>query len=277
MYSLQYLNPPIVWGSQLLADNVSIISDRAWATASGFTYWMGDEKFYKYSGRTETLNCDLRASIFSDFNFAQSQQVFASTVEQFNEIWWFYCTADSNTINRYVIFNYLENAWYDGTLARTAWVDDSVVASIPISADYNGRLIYQETGIDDNSTSTTLPIESYITSSEFDIDDGHNFGFVWRVLPDINFRGSTATTPSVDMTLLPLQNSGSGYNNPQSVGGSSTGTVTRSTTVPVEQFTGQINVRVRGRQMAFKVTSSAVGVQWQLGAPRIDIRPDGRK
>lgn len=277
LYSLQYLGAPIVWGSQLLADNVSIISDRAWATASGVTYWMGDEKFYKYSGRTETLNCNLRASIFSDFNFEQIQQVFASTVEQFNEVWWFYCTAGSTTVNRYVVYNYLEDAWYDGNLARTAWVDDSVVSSVPISADYNGRLIYQETGIDDNATSVTAPIEAYITSSEFDIDDGHNFGFIWRVLPDVTFRGSTATSPSVDMTLLPLQNSGSGYNTPQSLGGSSTGAVVRSTTVPVEQFTGQINVRVRGRQMAFKVASTGVGVQWQLGAPRIDIRPDGRK
>jgi hypothetical protein len=277
LYSLQYLGAPIVWGSQLLADNISIISDRAWATASGVTYWMGDEKFYVYSGRTDTLSCDLRASIFTNFNYNQTQQVFASTVEQFNEIWWFYCTADSDTIDRYVVYNYLENAWYDGTLARTAWIDNSVISNVPIAADYNSRLIYQETGVDDNATSITLPIESYITSSEFDIDDGHNFGFIWRVLPDVTFRGSTAANPSVDMTLLPLQNSGSGYNAPQSVGGSSTGVVARSTTVPVEQFTGQINVRVRGRQMSFKVTSTGVGVQWQLGASRIDIRPDGRK
>jgi hypothetical protein len=277
MYSLQYLGPPIVWGSQLLADNVSIISDRAWATASGVTYWMGDEKFYKYSGRAETLNCDLRASIFSNFNSNQSQQVFASTVEQFNEVWWFYCTANSTTIDRYVVYNYAENAWYEGALARTAWIDDSVVSNVPISADYNNRLIYQETGIDDNATSITAPIEAYITSSEFDIDDGHNFGFIWRVLPDITFRGSTATAPSVDMTLLPLQNSGSGYTTPPALGGSNVGVVTRSSTVPIEQFTGQINVRVRGRQMSFKVSSTQVGVQWQLGAPRIDIRPDGRR
>lgn len=266
-----------MWGSQLLADNVSIVSDRAWATASGVTYWMGDEKFYKYSGRTETLNCDLRQSVFGNFNTNQKQQVFASTVEQFNEIWWFYCTENSTTIDKYVVYNYQENAWYDGNLARTAWVDDSVVSNIPIAADYNSRLVYHEIGVDDNSTSITQSIEAYITSSEFDIDDGNNFGFIWRVVPDLTFRGSTVTSPSVNLSLLPLRTSGSGYNNPLSNGGVNQATVTRTVTVPVEQFTGQINVRVRGRQMAFKVASTGIGVQWQLGAPRIDIRPDGRK
>ncbi len=277
MYSLQFLGAPIVWGSQLLADNVSIVSDRAWATASGVTYWMGDEKFYKYSGRIETLNCDIRQSIFRDINKDQIEQVFASTVEQFNEVWWFYCTADSTTINKYAVYNYQENIWYDGNLARSAWIDDSVVSSVPIAADYNNRLVYHEVGVDDNATSTTQPISAYILSAEIDIDDGHNFGFIWRLLPDVTFRGSTASSPSVDMTMLPLRNSGSGYNNPPSVGGSNVGAVTRSVTVPVEEFTQQINVRVRGRQMAFKVNSTGVGVQWQLGASRIDIRPDGRK
>jgi len=176
-----------------------------------------------------------------------------------------------------VVYNYIENAWYEGEMARTAWIDDSVVSNVPIAADYNSRLIFQETGIDDNATTETRPIEAFITSSEFDIDDGHNFGFVWRVLPDISFRGSTAAAPSVSMTLLPLQNSGSGYNVPQSVAGSSSGAVVRGATVPVQEFTGQINIRVRGRQMSFKVSSVDAGVQWQLGSPRIDIRADGRK
>lgn len=277
LYSLQYLGAPIVWGSQLLADNVSILSDRAWATASGITYWMGDKKFYKYGGRTETLNCDLLRSVFNDFNAGQSQQVFASTIEQFNEVWWFYCTADSTVVDRYVVYNYLENVWYDGTLNRSAWTDFSPISKVPIAADYNGRLVNQETGVDDNATSITQPIEAYILSSEFDISDGDSFGFVWRVVPDITFDGSTATSPTVEMTLLPLRNSGSGYNNPQSVGGSSFATITGALTVPVEQFTGQINVRVRGRQMALKIESTDIGVQWQIGSPRIDIRPDGRR
>lgn len=277
LYSLQYLGPPIVWGSQMLADNVSVVSDRAWATAAGATYWMGAEKFYVYDGRVQNLVCDLRQYVFSDFNFLQQQQVFASTNEQFNEVWWFYCSANSTVIDKYVIYNYAEKAWYYGNLGRTAWIDTSVSSSVPMAVDYNSRLLYHETGVDDNATLVTQPIEAYITSSQFDIDDGHNFGFIWRVLPDVNFTGSTVTNPSMTLTLLPLQNSGSGYNNPASVAGTDNGPIIRSATVPIEQFTQQVNIRVRGRQMSIKASSSGIGTQWQLGATRIDIRPDGRK
>jgi hypothetical protein len=287
LYSLQYLGAPVVWGSQLLSDNISIVSDRAWATASGVTYWMGNEKFYMYDGRVQNLVCDLRQFIFSDFNFNQSQQVFAGTNEQFNEIWWFYCSSNSTTIDRYAIYNYVEKAWYYGNLGRTAWIDTSVSSTVPMAADYNNRLLYHETGLDDNATTTTLPIEAYITSSEFDIDDGYNFGFVWRVLPDVNFTGSTAESPTMNLTLLPLQNSGSGYTrgitpvasvtSDMSVAGDNSYPVVRSTTVPVERYTGQVNIRVRGRQMSIKASSDQIGVQWQLGACRLDVRQDGRK
>ncbi len=276
LYSLQYLGPPIVWGSQLLADNVTILNDRAMASGAGVTYWMGEEKFYVYDGRVQTLPCALRQYVFGDFNLDQADQVFATTVERFNEVWWFYPSANSTTCDRYVVYNYLEKIWYYGNMERTAWIDASIVSDYPISA-YNNQLLYQEVGVDDGSNGVNVPIEAYITTSEFDIDDGHNFGFVWRVLPDITFRGSTAAAPQALFTLLPLQNSGSGYNNPQSVAGSSNGMVTRSATVPVEQFTGQVNIRVRGRQMAMKVASTELGVQWQLGAPRIDIKSDGRR
>jgi hypothetical protein len=287
LYSLQYLGPPIVWGTQLLSDNTSIVSDRAWATAAGVTYWMGNGKFYRYDGRVETLVCDLRQYVFSDFNVNQPDQVFASTNEQFNEIWWFYCSANSTVVDRYVIYNYIEKGWYYGNLGRTAWIDTSISSDVPMATDYNRRLLNQETGIDDNATATTLPIEAYITSSEFDIDDGHNLGFVWRVIPDVNFTGSTAVSPTMNLTLLPLQNSGSGYTrgitpvpsvtSDMSVAGENSFPVVRSTTVPIDQYTGQVNIRVRGRQMSIKAESSQIGVQWQLGSPRIDIKPDGRK
>jgi hypothetical protein len=237
---------------------------------------MGFDKFYYYDGRVQSMPCDLRQYVFEDFNAAQAQQVFATTVEKFTEVWWFYCSANSNDIDRYVVYNYIEKIWYYGTMSRTAMVDSSIASNYPIAAA-GQRLVYQEYGIDDNLTGTPVGINAYITSSEFDIEDGHNFGFVWRVLPDITFRGSTTENPQATLTLLPLQNSGSGYNNPQSVAGSSSGAVIRSAVVPVEKFTGQVNIRVRGRQMSLKVESANLGVQWQLGAPRIDIRPDGRR
>jgi hypothetical protein len=276
VYSLQYLGPPYVWGSQLLSDNISIVGPNASAIASGVIYWMGVDKFYKYDGRTQTLRCDLREYIFSDINQSQYEQVFASTNEGFNEVWFFYCSANSTTIDKYVVYNYEEDVWYYGYMARTAWLD-SGLRNYPLAATYSSNIVNHEQGVDDSTTATTLPIEAFITSSEFDIGDGHNFGFVWRILPDLTFRGSTASNPQATMYLMPLQNSGSGYNDPASEGGADNGVVTRTAVVPVEKFTGQINIRVRGRQMAFKIDSSDLGVTWQLGAPRIDIRPDGRR
>ena len=276
LYSLQYLGPPLVWRPELLGDNTSIMGPNAASIASGVIFWMGIDKFYTYNGRVQTLRCDLRQYIFSDFNMEQVDQVFSGTNEGFNEVWWYYCSANSTVIDKYVIYNYVEDAWYYGTLGRTAWLDTGL-RQFPIAATYSNNIVSHEDGVDNNETTTTLPIEAYIQSSEFDIDDGHNFGFIWRILPDITFRGSNNASPQAVMYLYPLQNSGSGYNNPASVGGTNFDTVTRTATIPIEQFTGQINTRVRGRQLAFRVSSNEVGTTWQLGAPRIDIKPDGRR
>jgi len=276
LYSLQYLGPPYVWGSQLLSDNLSIAGPNATVLASGVAYWMGFDKFYKYDGRTQTLRCDLREYIFNDINNSQFEQIFAGTNEAFNEVWWFYCSANSTTVDKYVVYNYLEDIWYYGTMARTAWLGTGLLA-YPIAATYDNTIVNHEYGLNDNTTGTDKAIEAYILSSEFDIDDGHNFSFIWRILPDLTFRGSTASSPSVTMYLYPLKNSGSGYENPASVAGSNYASVTRTAVLPIEQFTGIIYTRVRGRQLAFKIYSNQLDMTWQLGAPRIDIRPDGRR
>ena len=280
LYSLQYVGTPFVWSTQLLGDNVSIVGPNAAMIASGVIYWMGVDKFYRYDGRVQTLNCDLRRHVFSDFNTSQAQQVYCGTNEGFNEVWWFYCSKNSDVVDKYVIYNYIENVWYYGTMGRTAWLDSGLLP-YPIAATYNSKLVQHEDGVDDVESGTPVAIAANISSSEFDIGDGHNFGFVWRVLPDLTFEGSTPAgsvsgivypDPKVDMTLLPLQNSGSG------VSGSASGTVARKATYAItEQFTGQIYTRVRGRQMIFQISSSQIGTTWQLGAPRIDIRPDGRR
>ena len=275
LYSLQYLGAPLVWGAQLLGDNISIMGTNAAAIASGVIFWIGKDKFYSYSGRVETLNCDLRKYIFNDINLSQNEQIFASTNEGFNEVWWFYCSAGSTTIDKYVVYNYLEKIWYYGSLERTAWID-SGLRDYPQAATYNYNIVNHEFGNDSNETGTVTPINAYIESSEFDIQDGHNLGFVYRIIPDLTFSGSDTQNPSVTMTLIPMMNSGSGYNDPQSLGGSSSASITRTSTYPIEAFTGQVYVRVRGRQMIFKIESVGLGVAWQLGAPRIDIRADGR-
>jgi hypothetical protein len=280
VYSFQYQGPPVVWSTQLLGDNISIISPNSAIIASGVVYWMGVDKFYKYDGRTQTLRCDLRQYIFQDINLAQTPQIFSGTNEGFNEVWWFYCSANSQVIDKYVTFNYVENngegVWAYGTLGRTAWLD-SGLRDFPLAATYNFNLVNHEQGVDDNATGTPVAINAIISSAEFDIDDGDHFGFVWRMLPDITFRGSNTASPQVTMTLIPMQNSGSGYNDPISLGGNSDATVTRTSTAVIEQFTGQVYVRVRGRQMILKVESNQLGCTWQLGSPRIDIKQDGRR
>lgn len=276
LYAMQYLGPPYVWNATLLGDNLSIISQNSAIIASGVVYWMGIDKFYKYDGRVQTLRCDLRQHIFNDINLLQSDQVFAGTIEGFNEVWWFYCSAGSTSVDKYVVYNYLEDIWYYGTMERTAWLD-SAILDYPVAATYSHNLVNHEFGLDDNVDGTPQPIYAYITTSEFDIDDGHNFGFVWRMLPDITFRGSNAPSPQATMTLIPLKNSGSGYTDPASVGGVDNGVVTRTSVVPIEEFTQYLYIRVRGRQMAFKIESNQLGTTWQLGSPRIDIKPDGRR
>ena len=278
IYSMQYLGAPYVWGFQVLMDNISVMGPNSMITINNVTYWMGKDRFYMYSGRVEVLPCALRQYIFDDINTDQAYQVFAGANEAYNEVWWFYVSQSSaNTVvDKYVIYNYLDRVWYYGNMGRTAWMQTGT-QPYPIAADYNSRLLYHENGCDDLSTSATLPINASVQSSDFDIGDGHNFGFVWRILPDVNFNGSSTNQPSVTMTVKPRQNSGTPYgqaDNPQVQSAQNYTTIPEYT---IQQFDGQVYTRLRGRQMAFRIESTGLGVAWQLGSPRIDIRPDGRR
>ena len=285
IYSMQYLGPPYVWGFNILMDNISIMSPNAAITINNVTYWMGTDKFYMYSGRVETLPCALRQYIFADINKDQAYQVTCGGNEGFNEVWWFYCSTNSTVIDKYVIYNYLDRVWYYGSLNRTAWIDSGIRQN-PMGSYINGAddvgnptgtIVYHELGTDDQSTASTLPIASYVQSSDFDIGDGHNFGYVWRILPDVNFNGSNVNNPSVQMQLKPRYNSGSAYgsdDNPVVTSSQDYGAYPEYT---VQQFTGQVYTRLRGRQMAFRISSDGLGVAWQLGTPRIDIKNDGRR
>ena len=275
VYSMQYLGPPYVWGFNMLDGNISLAGPNVVAVANNVAYWMGNEKFYTYSGRVETLPCTLRQYIFEDINVTQRYQFFACTNEGYNEVWWFYCSANSDTIDRYVIYNHLERIWMYGTLARTAWID-SALRPYPLAAAYDGIVVQHENGVDDATTGTPAAIESYIQSADFDIGDGHNYGFVWRMIPDVTFDGSDTAAPSVDITVRSRRNPGATYHTDDPQGVVSVNNYSAQRTYTVQQFTQIVYMRARGRQMAFKIASSDVGVQWQLGAPSIDIRPDGR-
>ena len=276
VYSLQYVGAPVVWQTQLLADNVSMISPNGMATAANVVYWMGKDKFYKYDGTVQTLRCDLRRYVFDDLNQAQPYQICCGTNEGFNEIWWFYCSKNSTVVDKYVVYNYAEDIWHYGNMGRTAWLD-ATTTRFPIAATYDNTLVTHEDGLNDNTTGTDNPIHAWISSAEWDSDDGHNFSFMYRMLPDVTFQNSTATNPTATMTVTPLRNSGSGYTNPPSLGGSSSADVVRTASVPIEQFTGQVFIRVRGRQFTFKIESNQLDTTWQLGKMRLDIRTDGRR
>jgi hypothetical protein len=280
IYSMQYLGPPLVYGFTLLADNISIVSPNAMATAAGVVYWMGVDKFYIYSGRVETLPCSVRQFIFNDINRDQEAQFNAGTNEGYSEVWWNYCSKNSTVIDRYVIFNYLDRVWYYGTLDRTAWLD-SPLRQFPMAATPGNIIVYHEAAVDDGSTNPPSPINAYIQSSDFDIGDGHNYGYVWRMIPDITFDGSdtigaTSDKPFVQFTVRPKQNPGANYGTALSPTVTSAQSYAGQTTYLVQQFTEIVYSRVRGRQMAFKIESNSIGTQWQLGVPRIDVRPDGR-
>ena len=265
LFSMQFTGTTDVFSLQEFADNVSIMSPRACISANNTTYWMGQDKFYAYSGRVETLPCTLRNYVFNDFNYDEAVQVVCGTNEQWHEVWWFYPSASSNTNNRYVIYNYMERVWYYGSLARTAWLD-SPLRQYPQAV--GGNLVYNhEQGLNDD----TLPMTSFITTNDFDLQDGDQLILIKRIIPDVDFNGSTATTPKVLMTMKPRNFPGSNYSNTNEPD------VERSTTVPIEQYTEQIFIRARARQMGFKIQSEDLNVQWQLGAPRLDGRPDGKR
>jgi hypothetical protein len=291
-YAMQ-LVPDAVFNFTLLADNISIVSPNAIATAAGVVYWMGVDKFYIYSGRVETLPCAVRQYVFNDINRDQEAQFFAGTNEGYSEVWWFYCSVSgpngtgtienpNSVIDRYVIFNYLDRVWYYGKMDRTAWLD-SPLRQFPQAATGKNVVVLHEAAVDDNSSPEPAPIPAYIQSSDFDISDGHNYGFVWRVIPDITFDGSNTTgltnvNPYVKFKIRPRQNPGSGYyagvispevNSKDSYAGTQT--------YNVQRFTEIIYSRIRGRQIAFRIESDALGTQWQLGVPNIDVRPDGRR
>ena len=271
LFSLRFIGSPFIFGISVLSRNITLIGPNSITSLNGVVYWMGLQGFFAYTGRVQELPSTVKDYVFGDINFNQAQKIHAGTIKDFGEIIWFYCSADSDEIDRYVIFNSFENLWYFGTLTRTAWVDSSS-RDFPIGANSTDLKIYNhELGLNDGEGSSPSGIAAHIESADFEIGNGEQFQFIHRILPDISFFGSTDPTPSVSFSLKPRNFSGSGF------GTSDTSTITATKTVDVQEYTEQAFVRIRSRQMAFRVESSGTNIAWKLGAPRIDIRQDGRR
>ena len=270
LHAMQYIGPPFTFGINMISENITIRSPISVAAVEDTVYWMGKNEFYVYNGGVQTLPCSVRDYVFSDFNATQAEKCFASVNSSFSEIWWFYPSADSDNNDRYVIYNYLQNVWYYGNLTRTAWVDRGVNET-PIAAGRDGYLYNHEVGFDDGSTSPASAITAYIESSQFDLGEGDQFSFVRRLIPDLTFRTSTAETPTANFTLKARNFPGGAYLQTNSKA------VEKTASVPVEQFTQDAHIRLRGRSMAIRVDSDITGTGWRLGSPRIDIRTDGRR
>ena len=270
LHAMQFLGPPFTFGINEISTNITIAGPLASIAVEDTVFWMGREEFYVFNGQVQKLPCSVRSYVFNDFNETQAEKVTAGVNSSFSEVWWLYPSAGSDNIDRYVVYNYQEQVWYYGTLARSVWLDRGI-NQFPLAAGQDGYLYLHEKGLDDGSTTPAVAISAYIESSQMDIGDGENFVFMRRLIPDLTFDSSTAASPQADFTLQTRNYPGGPYLQ------TSTDAVTRTATVPVEQFTNQVNLRLRGRSFALKIASSDMGVAWRLGSPRVDIRPDGRR
>lgn len=263
LHAMQYLGPPFTFGINMISENVSLQNSNAGVAVDDMVIWMGETEFYMYSGAVQRIPCMVRSYVFDDFNYGQKDKVTAGLNSAHSEVWWFYPSADSADLNRYVVYNYAEQVWTYGTLARSAWVDRGAFES-PLAAGLDGYLYEHETGFDDGSTSPASAIDSFIQSSPMDIGDGEQFSLIRRVFPDITFQNSTAESPSADVTVNVRNISGGSY-------------VKSTTGTYFDDDRQQLNFRLRGRQISVRVSCDNTATTWRLGSPRVDIRPDGRR
>ncbi len=270
LHSMQFIGPPFTFGINQIASNITIMSPNAVIAVNDVVFWMGIEDFYVYGGSTSKLPSTLRSYVFDDLNLLQREKITAGSNSSFGEVWWFYPSGDSDENDRYVVYNYEQRVWYYGNLVRTAWIDRGV-EDFPMATGADRYLYMHENGLNDGSNDPATALASSVETSQIDIGDGEQFMFIRRMIPDITFSGSTEASPAVSFTLETRNFPGANFNETDS------NDVTRTATSPVEQFTNQIFVRMRGRSVALKIENSMTGVTWRLGSPRVDLRPDGRR
>ena len=265
LYSMQFIGPPFTFGVNLINQGVGLVGPKAAVNSPLGVFWMDQKGFYVYNGNLAPVPCSVHFYVFNDFNVGQAFKVFGFLNKQFNEVGWFYPSSDSLEIDRYVVYNYMEQTWSYGQLARYAWIDQDVNA-YP-RATYNNCLYTHEIGNDDDGS----PMDNvYLESSDFDIDDGEFFSSVRNIIPDVKFTGSGGTGQTINFVMKSRNFPG------ESLTTNSTQTVTSTTT--------KLNTRLRARQAALRIesdddgsASTRTGVGWRLGDTRLDIKPDGRR
>ena len=290
--SLKFIGGFDVFRLDEISSNTSLVGPNAVATADGVTYWMGVNKFYKYDGRLGTLDCTVQEEVFKNYNLDQAEQIFAGINSEFHEVWWFY-PVESLSITNYVAYNYRENVWFygdcDGTsagdlaFARTAWQDTGLFNK-PFAAGADKNIYQHETG--NNAATDSSPhaaMASFITSAQVSVDQGDRFVLMNRIIPDIDFTDSNASTdgtaivPTVNFSVIAKKAPGAATYTINESDETLTDAVTAVNTSTIDQYTQQAHMRARGRSMAFKIESTAANVAWELGVPRVDLRPDGRR
>lgn len=270
IHAMQYIGTPYIFGLQEVSSNTSIMCCHAALAVGDVVFWMGHGGFYMYDGTVTKLDCSVTEYVFSNINLAQSGKVCTGHNAAYSEVWWFYPSADSDVNDRYVVYNYMQKVWYYGAMARSAWMDRGT-SQYPISGATDGYLYFQEYGLDDGSQNPPVALEPYIESSVIDIGEGDQFMFAHRVVPDLTFRNSTSDTPTATLTIKARNFPGSLFDSEDA------NPVVKTAEVPIEKYTEQVFVRIRGRSMAVRIESAQTGTAWRLGAPRIDLRTDGRR
>lgn len=269
VHSLRYIGAPFEYSIARIGVT-SILAPNAAVAANDTVFWMGTNGFFMYDGRIIGLPCSVKDFVFNDINLGQAEKICSGSNMSFNEVWWFYPSANSEENDRYVMYNYNEKAWSVGTIVRTYWIDRGI-EDYPRAASVDGYIYFHELGQDDGSTNPYSPIVAYIESGPIEIGQGEQFGFAWRMIPDVDFRNSSAANPTVDFVLKAQDYSGSNFSQTRN------NNTTLTATVPVSQFTDQTYFRIRGRMLTLRLQSTGVGVAWRMGVPRIDVRPDGRR
>ena len=271
MQSMSFIGPPFIFGFRQLGNDCGAVGLNSAMVIDDVAYWMSDGQFFRYAGSVQEIPCPILNHVFEDINKTQYAQVYAAQNSEFSEVIWYYCSSSADQNDRYVIYNYLENSWYFGTMDRSTYQDNGVELN-PLATEYlstsnastistingltEGRsLIYaQESGVDADGSALT----AYIQSGDGDIADGETFSFINKVIPDFqNQTGNTVITLSVK-----------DYPND---------TATVGETLTVNNTTRFVNTRIRGRQSNIKIQNNNIGDNWRFGTLRVNIKQDGKR